>query len=368
MADWKRFEQDNYLHNAHAINDAAGNHGFNYAQTGAPTPMYDVSTGDYPRTTTGNSEKGSMPDGHAHAQEISGTNAADGAGPESIGKGFLSGQHQPHLPHDDAIEAPNLGVSHNHASYTNQKSLVHDKYGNNVRENEEDNTRSPTFAPTVQPEIEEKFCMNGDEYVPEGWVGACHGKNYCKNCECKREWGAKSIPEIPGVTHGYLGLTTVVATTYHEGWPGQTPPHDWNDHNPSDGCGKPAEPVPNCKHITCSYDANADKVIVKHHNFVNDACKLLDRFYAGTYTYADEHLRELDEAACGQEVGDRKDHRCAYNKFEDKCRCECQGEQQIRWHTYNSWQKDQKTGTHIQYNRHADYPHVLKQKVPQESN
>jgi len=379
------------------------------AQTGAPTPAHDWDTTTHGgEPVAGFSQTGGSLDydnsgvltagngHHAHHAEIAGTNSMTSTGANSTGKYFKTGEHGV------------LGREHNHASYDDQKATY---------EQITDATQAPTKAPTIMVSgVHAKYCLNGNVFVTEGWVGACPGEDYCRNCQCVRTWGAKSVVNVPGVTQGYLGVTTQTSTVnpvqnselgkHSDGVDVYAPNQDGADYSrplANIKCGTAYKPQPTCKHITCSFvnhtadhtgrvvpkgtDADADctdpegcgalddaaarstkTVKVTHHNHVNEACQLLDRFYAGNYTYpvglSGERKKKEDDAACAQVDADLKNHRCGFNKFSGDCTCECTGEAEQLWQTYNHWHADNHSATHMQYGRRGDYTAIHKHAAP----
>jgi len=124
--------------------------------------------------------------------------------------------------------------------------------------------RSPTTAPTARPTIEGHHllpkCHVKDKHFEHGWQGGGLDENYCNLCRC------------------HMGM--MICTRKTCGIPTNLPP----------GAAK-------CLHLTCSYHTAPDP---RDHQL--DVSRVLVH-----------HKREETH----------KQHRCAYNKWDQKCTCYC---------------------------------------------
>jgi len=251
--------------------------------TPAPTPLWDMNTYHKSTGAKGYAEAGKAVSFDAPNQIKTGHYAYSG------GTGALPRK---------------TGVARDSKYYKNQASSHAKVYKR---------TAAPTAAPTPKSTFKVKFCKNGNEFVMEGWVGACTGKNYCKNCECKRAYG-KSSSNVPGRTHSFLGSTKVVGATKTAFWKGK--------HS----CGSPYNKMPKghvCKHVSCTYKNNM--VMVKHGRHNNIACENLIAASKGKYTYKSNAFKKIDEKNCAEKKADSGKHRCGFNKHSGECRCLCNG-------------------------------------------
>jgi hypothetical protein len=116
--------------------------------------------------------------------------------------------------------------------------------------------------------------------VAVGYMGPCHGQEYCKRCQCTWDRGGALWEEN-------VGQKTAV-------------------------CGVVTAPLPHatCLNVHCNFNAGFGLVQVTH-SHVND-----------------QHRQTASEGG---------NHHCKYNSYTQQCRCVCHGEQNVLWHSYHQW-------------------------------